>query len=453
MRPKRIAFYGNFGDGNLGNEVTLQTIIEHTRRRWPDVELECICTGPEDVRARHGIAAFCSQPRGLGTLWRRWKAQRAERAGAVASGAGAGGVEAPVTPGSQQRQADHGARRVVLRAARPILRAIKGLLYKLPLEIIHWARSLRVIARCDVLLVPGTGILTDHRCGPWVWPYELFKCCALAGLCRVEVVFLSVGAGPIHTRLGRWMITRSLKLARYRSFRDEDSRRCLNGLGFNVSRDAVYPDLVFGLDTRTLLQSGGGAGDARERVVGLGLKDYSGPAEGSDASGYRGYLEAMATFVSWLGGRGYTVRLLIGDFQYDDRVRQDLLQLLASRNPGADRTRVLLEPVPTVGELLRQLAATDIVISSRLHNLILALMLGKPVIALCDLPKVKALLADLQLAEYCLPIETLEMEAFTACFLRLESDAARLESHIGERVDSYLHAVERQYEVAFAHDE
>ena len=25
MRPMRIAFYGNFGDGNLWNEVTLQT--------------------------------------------------------------------------------------------------------------------------------------------------------------------------------------------------------------------------------------------------------------------------------------------------------------------------------------------------------------------------------------------------------------------------------------------
>jgi polysaccharide pyruvyl transferase WcaK-like protein len=301
-----------------------------------------------------------------------------------------------------------------------------------------------------MLIVPGTGIVTDHRCGPWFWPYELFKCCALAGLCRVEVLFLSVGAGPVHHPLSRWMITRSLTLARYRSYRDEDSRRCLTALGFDAGRDAVYPDLVFGLDTRILSQSVGDAGDARSRVVGLGLKDYSGPEEGTDDAGYRGYLEAMATFVSWLAERGYTVRLLIGDFQYDNRVRQDLLQLLAERNPRVERMPVLVEPVPTVGELLRQLTGTDFVISPRLHNLILALMLGKPVIALCDLPKVRALLADLQLSEYCLPIESLEVAAFTSSFLQLESDAVRLKSHIRERTDCYRHAVERQYEVAFA---
>jgi polysaccharide pyruvyl transferase WcaK-like protein len=37
----RISFYGNFGAGNLGNECTLQAVIEQTRRRWPDAQLLC----------------------------------------------------------------------------------------------------------------------------------------------------------------------------------------------------------------------------------------------------------------------------------------------------------------------------------------------------------------------------------------------------------------------------
>src|SRR5215468_5327497 len=58
-RPKRatIAFYGNFGAGNLGNECTLQAIIEQIHRRWPDAQLLCLCTNPQDVRTRHNIAA------------------------------------------------------------------------------------------------------------------------------------------------------------------------------------------------------------------------------------------------------------------------------------------------------------------------------------------------------------------------------------------------------------
>jgi polysaccharide pyruvyl transferase WcaK-like protein len=432
MRPKRIAFYGNFGDGNLGKELTLQTVIEHTRRRWPDAELECICTGPEDVRARHGIAAFCSWARGSGS-WRGGAAAPAW----TADGGDCG--SAPAKPSPQ--------RGVARRLAGRLLRSVKGLVYKLPLEVIHWAASLRVIARSDLLIVPGTGIVTDHRCGPWTWPYELFKYCALAGLCRVEIVFLSVGAGPIHQRISRRMIARSLALARYRSYRDQDSKRCIEGIGVDTRRDAVCPDLVFGLAAQSLSPGRATAGGGK--VVGLGLKDYAGPGAGSDEAAYGKYLETMAAFVSWLGTRGYTVRLLIGDLQYDSRVRRDLCELLASRHSAQGQAQVLAEPIPTVAELMRQLAETDVVISPRLQNLTLALMLGKPVIGLGDLEKVAALLGGLELAEYCLPLASLDAEGLGERLLRLESDAVRLESHIRERVGAYRNAVERQYAEVF----
>ncbi len=67
--------------------------------------------------------------------------------------------------------------------------------------------------------------------------------------------------------------------------------------------------------------------------------------------------------------------------------------------------------MPTVEELLRQLRETDAVISPRFHNLVLALMLDKPVIALSDLPKVTALLADLGLGRFCLSLEGLKPES------------------------------------------
>jgi len=419
MRPVRIAFYGNFGDGNLGNEVTLQTVIEHVLERWPDARLECICTGPEDVRARHGIAAFCCRARS--THWSR---------------------------GVEQAFARQRARRTaVFRLIAWPVRIVRFGLWRLPLECAHWVRSLRVVAGSDMLIVPGTGIVTDRGCGPWSWPYELFKYSLLAALCRVKLAYLSVGAGPIDHPLSRWLITRSLAMARYRSYRDEDSRRYMQGPALDTRRDAVVPDLVFALARQNLPPTG--ATPAPTRVVGLGLKDYSASGYGSDDTGYREYLEMMAAFVSWLGRRGYAVRLLIGDMQYDSRVRRDLLELLESRAASAERPRVVSQSVHDVPELLRQLAETDVVISPRLHNLILALMLEKPVIALCDLPKVKALLGELQLAEYCLPIETLDAEALATRFLRLESETEWLKTHIRARVDSYRQVVEQQYAAVF----
>src|SRR6516164_11809336 len=61
MKPARISFYGNFGAGNLGNECTLQAVIEQILRRWPDAQLLCFCTNPKDVLARHKIAALPAQ--------------------------------------------------------------------------------------------------------------------------------------------------------------------------------------------------------------------------------------------------------------------------------------------------------------------------------------------------------------------------------------------------------
>jgi len=420
----RIAFYGNFGDGNLGNEVTLQTVIDHTLARWPDAQLVCICTGPEDVRARHGIAAFpCRVSAG------RWS-RRAESA------------EPDSAPGPVSRS---GWRRLII--LRLAARTVRLVLWKLPLECAHWVRSLWVVARSDMVIVPGTGIATDKGCGPWLWPYELFKYSALAALCRVKLAYLSVGAGPVDRPLSRWFIAQGLAMAAFRSYRDQDSRRFMHGRGLDASRDAVYPDLVFGLAAQNLpLRQ---AADAPTRVIGIGLKDYTGTGDSSDDSGYREYLEMMAAFVSWLGTRGYVVRLLIGDMQYDSRVRRDLLELLERRAATGERPRVVSQSVTDVRELIGQLVETDVVISPRLHNLILALLLEKPVIALCDLPKVKALLGELQLAKYCLPIESLDAERLAACFVQLEGEVGRLRTHIRERVGEYRDAVEQQYDAVY----
>ena len=58
MKSRRITFFGNFGAGNLGNECTLQAIIEQTLKRWPQATLQCVCAVPEDAELRHNIRAF-----------------------------------------------------------------------------------------------------------------------------------------------------------------------------------------------------------------------------------------------------------------------------------------------------------------------------------------------------------------------------------------------------------
>ena len=52
---KNIAFYGHFNSTNFGNESTLQTILYHLRRFYPDAKVSCICTRPETTIATHQI--------------------------------------------------------------------------------------------------------------------------------------------------------------------------------------------------------------------------------------------------------------------------------------------------------------------------------------------------------------------------------------------------------------
>jgi polysaccharide pyruvyl transferase WcaK-like protein len=289
--------------------------------------------------------------------------------------------------------------------------------------------------------VAGTGIVQDYMCGPLGWPYEIFKLSVLAVLCRVRLVFLSVGAGPIHHSLARWFLKRSLGFAHYRSYRDDASKDYLRGIGFSNDADLVYPDVVFGL-------SPGNFGHGRRlpgkrRVVGLGLKDFTTNSLGTDA--YRHYLETMATFVSWLQTRGYDVRLLIGDFQYDTSVREELVEILRRRGEAVDPPLLTVEAAPTVSELLRQLGEAEIVISPRYHNLVMSLIQGKPVMALSDHAKLDSLITDFGLAEYRISLEHLSGEELKERFCDLQGNLEQLRLHVTAGVEKYRQALERQY--------
>src|SRR5262245_21327229 len=358
MKFARIGFYGHFGAGNLGNECTLQAAIEQTLRHRPNAQMLCFCTNPKDVRTRHNIAAFPSEV--------------VDKAAAKRSG----------------------SRGPLYRLARIFRIAFK----RIPLELVHWVKSLRAVSRTDMLIVAGTGIVSDYLCGPRGWPYDIFKLSALAALCRVKLVFLSVRVGPIHHPLSRWFLKRSLALAHHRSYRDEASKQYLEKIGFNTDRDFVYPDVVFGLSQDNLI-SGFPAGQMR--VVGLGLDN------GSKRGLGRELLDTMATFVSWLQRHGYAVRLLIGDIQYDTQVIEEFVDILKSRDIPTEAPLLIAEPAPTVKELLHQVGETEAVISARYHNLVMALIQNKPVIAVSHHAKTDSLVTDFGLTQYLVPLGNL----------------------------------------------
>src|SRR5262249_15633580 len=177
-KSKKIAFFGHFDSTNFGNESTLQAVLYHLRRFQPDAKIICICTGPEATAATYHIEAIP--------------------------------CVTPVAHPSSETSVKSWAHR------NPVPRVIRRICIGLPNEAYRWIKCFITLRRTDMLIIPGTGLLTDaYSLFGW-GPYNLLKWSLIGKVCRCKVLFVSVGAGPIYGMLGRCFVKAMLSLADFR---------------------------------------------------------------------------------------------------------------------------------------------------------------------------------------------------------------------------------------------
>ena len=220
-RPRgKISLFGMFGVGNLGNEATLQAMLHNVRRFLPNAEVSCICAGPEAMAQDYCIPAYLIR-------------------------------EFPLRPLNSHK----------LRLLRKIFLAI-------PLELYRWLMVARRLKSTDMLVMTGTGMLSDLGIHPLGLHYDILRWSLVAKLFRCKLAFVSVGAGPIRHPLSRFFVKVALGMANYRSFRDSFSRSYVEGLGIST-RNKVYPDLAFSLPKDVAAHDR--PSDSRRPVIGVGL--------------------------------------------------------------------------------------------------------------------------------------------------------------------------------------
>jgi len=400
----RISLFGNFGSGNIGNECTLHAMICNARRYQPDVVLQCISKGPE-----HTVAT----------------------------------CQIPAVP-MREMLVD-----MQPRPGRRVLRLLRRIVIGLPTEIYRWVRTAKTLRQTDMLVMTGTGMLGDFGILPFDIHLDILRWSIVARLCRCRLLFVSVGAGPLDHPLSRRFVRWALALADYRSYRDNLSKQYLEGVGIETSGDAVYPDLAFSLP-RELLPPSTHREGAR-RVVGVGLMAFYGghhTTEPSEAI-HHDYIVKMATFVTWLLEHQYTVRLLIGDTRYDGRVRRELMDVLEQRHTQYRHGQLLAEPIASPEDVFSQLASVDVVVASRFHNVLMALMLGKPVVAISYHEKIDALMDDVGLPAYCQRIDRLDVSALIDQFTTLEANVEDATPRIAQKIEAYRTRLDDQYERIF----
>lgn len=376
-QPPRVGLFGLLGSGNIGNDISMQSVLTYLRAAQPDATIDAMCMGPERVRADAGIDAIPLQ----------WS-QRYE-----------GRVSGPL--------------------ANAVKAAGKG---------IDAFRTAAWVRGHDVVIVPGMGVLeASTPINPWGVPYALFLLSACGRIFRVKVALVSVGATVIKQPGVRWFSTWAARLAYYRSYRDAKSRDAMRQRGLDVAGDRVFPDLVFAVPPIS-------AEPGDPRTVGVGVMAYYGTNDDRARADtiHSAYLATMTRFVQWLLDDGRNVRLFVGD-RSDAEAVEEILATVRLSHPGLGPGRLIAERITSFADLMRAMEPVSSVVATRYHNVMCALKLGKPAISLGYSDKNVSLMEDMGLAEFCQHANQISFSRLTEQFMKLESNAQQIRGSVLER--------------------
>lgn len=389
----RVGFFGLLGQGNLGNDGSLEAVLTYVRSAHPGAVLDARCSGPDVVTAQYGLPATSL----------RW-----------------------YEPTRQRPSGTRGMGRHALRLA-------SGL-------VIDTVRTASWVRRHDSVIVPGMGVLEQTvPLRAWQTPYLMFLLSVSGRLFGTKVALVSVGTSVVDDGLTRWLVTRAARLARYLSFRDTVSKDAMRDMGLDVSGDPVYPDVVFSLRTDQY-------GKSLSQTVGVGVMDYSG-GNGERQHGDQiraDYVAKMTRFVLWLLANGRQVRVFTSD-SADEPIVAQILAVVRAEHPDLSSGQLVTEPVTSLAELMRQTASVGVVVATRFHNVLYSLRLGRPTVAIGYAAKHEALMAEMGVSRYCQQARSLDVDRLIEQFTELESRADELRVVLAERTSAKAQLINKQF--------
>jgi polysaccharide pyruvyl transferase WcaK-like protein len=302
-------------------------------------------------------------------------------------------------------------------------------------------------ARGFRFLVVGLGGVFDEAWGgKWRDLYSIFRWTVLARLARTPVLCLSVGVEEVHTTLGKFFCKTALSLAKYRSFRDEESKKKVEEMGVR-GENRIFPDLAFGLDLQKST-----ARQEKNKVIGVSPMAYYDPRfwPVQDVSAYQAYLKRLASFVSWLLRNGYDVVLFPTQIRMDRTAIEELRASVLEEVPVSLHDRLTDSKLRTVEECLALLSQLAMVVTSRLHGVILSFLAGTPVLAISPANKIDSLMEDMELTEYVLSIREIELPSLVDRFQKLDGNRDIMKNRLQQKVAEYRLAVEAQFDIVFS---
>ena len=260
-------------------------------------------------------------------------------------------------------------------------------------------RVYRNIKEIDLLIIGGGQLLMDlYSRGPLF--YAMYS--ILGKLAGKTVIYHAVGAGPISTKRGKFFIGLGLRNATSISVRDIESKNLLDG------KYGIGDKLILASDPAFFLEIQESKKKQTNKTIGFTTLPYFNGVywPGEDMDKYNRYIGVLQDTIEMiLDNSDYTIILFSTSYPADTISSTDLYNRIKSKNKNRLINRTdHLQPKG----LLETINECDLIIGTRLHSLILAVVGEKPIIGIEYQLKVRSFMERVGLEDKCFKIDTME---------------------------------------------
>lgn len=299
----------------------------------------------------------------------------------------------------------------------------------------------KIIQKLDLLIIGGGGLLMDmyKRDAPLYTSHAL-----LGKLTGCEVIVYGVGAGPIQTKLGTFLIKLMVKCASTVSVRDVKSKALLKKIGV-TKPVGVIADPAFRMGDNMQRKATSEIKSIGVTAVPYFSKDYW-PT--SDEDKYRSYINGMAKNLDQvIEKNGVHITFFSTKFPQDIKATEEIYSAMKNKEQ-VEIMKENLHPDKLVSLCQKQ----DIIIGTRLHSLILSVAVGTPIIGIGYHQKVHNFMERIEKESYSIHIEGLHqdslllngmVENYNENWIKEQEEFAQISRHQQEEVKEGMKQIQQ----------
>jgi polysaccharide pyruvyl transferase WcaK-like protein len=411
-KKHNIGILGPWGSGNLGDAAIQEAVKYNLKKILHSCEITGLSRNPEDTNKRHKIKSY-----DISNVLVNYKFNSIESIN------------------------NKKILKIFIKISNLFL-SIINLIVNILIQFFSIYKVVRLLKKLDMLIISGGGQLDDYWGGAWAHPYILIKWSLAAKLAKIPIVFLSVGVDTLNSNLSKIFITTALRLAQYKSFRDNNSQKFISSLGISTN-NGVFPDLAYSYQVNSIEKLDKG----HDEKMTVGISPISlGAWTDENYSLYDHYLTILVSFCKYLISNDYNVVF----FPTQERMDTPIIQKIEAelrQDANFQRTKYIYpNDQIKVEELLYAITKMEIVVASRLHGILLSTLVSKPVLAISCNKKVTTLMNDLGLKEFIIDVNHIEYETLIVVFKKLYQLKSEVGKQLQDTIDKYQIKLHEQYQ-------